>query len=213
MCGDPLKIGAEVRTLESLGIDWLHFDLADDHFVPNLGLSFDLIERLRSATSLPFDVHLMLENVGRSVERLLAIGVEWITFHIKTVANVSGMVDKIRAGGARAGLALAPGTSIHSLWPHIHTVDIFMILCVEPGFAGRSLVPGSLDRIRRVRERVEQEGSMAHVAADGNVSLDHIPEMVRAGADVLVLGSSSLFRPGLSYAENMDQIRKAIAGS
>lgn len=210
ICVDLLKIGDEVRTIESLGIDWLHIDLADDHFVPNLGLNFDLIQRLQETTSLALDVHLMLENVERSIERLLAIGVQWITFHVEATVDVTAMVEKIHAGGAHAGLIVAPHTPIESLWPYIRTADLFAVLCVEPGFAGRPLVPGSPERIRLLREHLDREGSTAHVAADGNVSFNHIPEMVRAGADVLVLGSSSLFRHGVSYEENMEQIRKTI---
>lgn len=210
MCGDPLRFGEEVRALESLGIDWLHIDLADDHFAPNLGLSFDLIQCLRPVTSLALDVHLMLENVDRSVERLLGIGVGRITFHVETVVDVRATVEKIHAGGARAGLAIAPRTPIENLWAHVHAADMVAVLCVEPGFAGRCLVPGGLERIRLVREHLDHAGLAAHVMADGNVSLEHIPQMVRAGADVLVLGSSSLFRAGISYAESMDQIRKAI---
>ena len=204
---------AEVRRMESLGIDWLHFDLADDHFVSNLGLNFDLIQRLRPTTSLAFDVHLMLENVERSVERLSAIGVEYITFHVEAVANAPAVANKIHGGGARAGLAIGPHTPLDTLWPHIHTADLLVILCVEPGYAGRSLVPGSLERIRLVRDGLERQGSTAHIAADGNVSLNHIPDMVRAGADVLVLGSSSLFRRGRRYEDSMEEIRRVVSGA
>lgn len=197
--------------MERLGIDRLHLDLADDHFVPNLGLSFDLVRDLSRFSSIPLDVHLMLENVDRAVDRLLEAGVEWITFHLEATAHIERLFERIHATGAYAGLAIAPGTPVGRVVSHVGAADLITVLCVEPGFPGGTLVPGSIERIRFVRQMVDTERASTYIAADGNVSLENIPAMVKAGADMLILGSSSLFRPNIPYEQSFDSIRKAAS--
>lgn len=216
MCADLTRLGDEIHRLAQVGCHWLHFDVMDAHFVPNMPLGLELIRRAREVTSLPFDVHLMVDRNDFFVERVGAIGVEWISVHAESSPHLDRTLQLIRSVGARAGVALNPGTPLEVLdYVHEH-LDYLLIMTVNPGFAGQSLVPSALRKIEDARRYLDRHGLSIPLQVDGNVSFENIPRMVAAGGDVLVAGTSSLFSSSGTLAENADRVRavarEGIAG-
>jgi len=211
MCADPCHLESELRRLERLGVDWLHFDLMDAHFVPNMPLGLEVLRALRPKTALPFDVHLMVENSDFFVQKLAEIKVEAITVHAEACPRLAQTLRLIRRHGIQAGVALKPATPIKALKGVLDLLDYVLLMTVNPGFAGQALVPGALRKIADSRAWLAGCGQRLRIEVDGNVSFENIPRMVAAGADILVLGSSSLFHKAGSLRENRARVRAAIA--
>lgn len=211
MCADPCHLESELRRLERLGVDWLHFDLMDAHFVPNMPLGLEVLRALRPKTTLPFDVHLMVENSDFFVRKLVEIRVEAITVHAEACPHLARTLRLIRQHGIRAGVALKPATPIKTLKGVLELLDYVLLMTVNPGFAGQALVPGAFRKIADSRAWLAGCGKRLRMEVDGNVSFKNIPRMVAAGADILVLGSSSLFHKAGSLRENRARVRAAIA--
>lgn len=211
MCADLCHLEDEIRELERLEVDFLHFDLMDAHFTPNMPLGLELIRRLRGLTDLPFDVHLMVEDNELFIEWLADIGVQQVSVHAESARHLDRTLDVIRRGGMAAGVALNPATPLSVLDYVAAGMDFLMLMTVNPGFAGQKLVPSALGKIRDARVRLESRGIDLPIEVDGNVSFSNVPRMVAAGADVLVVGTSSLFHSGRSLQENMHDLRSAIS--
>ena len=211
MCADLCHLEDEVRELERLEVDFLHFDLMDAHFAPNMPLGLELIRRLRGLTDLAFDVHLMVENNELFIEWLADIGVQQVSVHAESARHLDRTLEVIRRGGMAAGVALNPATPLSVLDYVTEGMDFLMLMSVNPGFAGQKLVPSAMGKIRDSRVWLENRGIDLPIEVDGNVSFSNIPRMVAAGADVLVAGTSSLFHPGRSREENMRDLRSAIS--
>jgi ribulose-phosphate 3-epimerase len=211
MCADQGALAEEVRALEALGADLLHFDLMDGRFAPNLPLGLGVLADLRRRTRLPFDVHLMVEDNDWFVERVAAIGAEQIAVHAESSVHLDRTLALVRERGSRAGVALNPATPLSVLDYVLGRLDFVLLMAVNPGFAGQAIVPGAIAKIADCRAYLRRRGSEAPIAVDGNVSFENIPLMVAAGAGVLVAGSSSLYRPGATRAENFRRAREAIA--
>lgn len=210
MCADVCRLGEAVRALEELPADLLHFDLMDGHFVPNLPMGLGVLSALRDATSLPFDVHLMVENNDWFIGEVARTGAERIAVHAESAVHLDRSLALIRSHGIRAGVALNPATPLDALEYVLERLDFVLLMTVNPGFAGQELVPASLRKITDCRAFLDARGHKGRITVDGNVSFDNIPAMVEAGADVLVAGSSSLFRQGASLSENMDRLRQVV---
>jgi ribulose-phosphate 3-epimerase len=213
MCVDLMNVERSIRVLEKAGIDYLHIDIMDWHFVPNITLSPDFVRALRKVTSLPLDIHLMTMKPEAMVPLLAPLSAEdIITVHPESTPHIHRVVDLIRKTGARAGAAINPGTPICVLEDLFPYLDIVLLMTVNPGFAGQSLVESTLDKIRRLRDLLDGSGhSATQVMVDGNVSFDNAVKMRGKGADIFVAGSSSLFAPGASLDENCARLRSCIA--
>jgi len=196
MCADQLNLEAHIRRLEALGIHYLHVDLMDAHFTPNMPLGLVVLEHLRERTYLPFDVHLMVEDNDFFIRKVLPLGAQMIAVHAESSRHLDRTLSLIREGGAMAGVALNPATPLSVLDYVLEKVDFVLLMGVNPGFAGQRLVPITLRKIADCRRFLDERG-FTHIAiqVDGNVSFENIPKMVAAGADILVLGSSSLYHP------------------
>ncbi len=208
MCADQCRLESEIRRLEAAGADWLHFDVMDAHFVPNMPLGLETIRALRPITALPFDIHLMVENADFFVRELAQIGVEWISVHAEACRHLDRTLNLIRGLGIKAGVALNPATPLSALDYVMESLDFILLMTVNPGFAGQKLVSSAFRKIGDCRSKV---GPKLPIEVDGNVSFENIPNMVAAGADVLVAGTSSVFHKGASLPENMAKTRAAIA--
>jgi ribulose-phosphate 3-epimerase len=210
MCADMGHVAEEIRRLEEAGCDWLHFDLMDAHFVPNMPVGLVLLEDVRKLTSLPFDVHLMVDNNDFFIERLAPMGVDWISVQVESAVHLDRTLQLIRSTGARAGAALNPATPLRALdYVHEH-LDYVLVMTVNPGYAGQKLVPSAFRKITDARDYLHRHGLDVPIEVDGNVSFEHIPRMVAAGADILVAGTSSVFHRDGSRRENTLRTRECI---
>ncbi|MEJ5251061.1 MAG: ribulose-phosphate 3-epimerase [Armatimonadota bacterium] len=211
MCADLLNLEAHVRQLEAMGMHHLHFDLMDAHFTPNMPIGLVVLEQLRERTTLPFDVHLMVEDNDLFVRKLLQVGVQMISVHAESCVHLDRTLSLIREGGARAGLALNPATPLDVLEYVLDKTDFVLIMTVNPGFAGQKLVPAALRKVAECRRYLDERGwRNVPIQVDGNVSFENIPKMVGAGADILVLGSSSLYYPDANLWRNYQKVLGAV---
>lgn len=210
MCADQPNLEAHIRQLEAMGVHSLHFDLMDAHFTPNMPMGLVVIEQLRQRTHLPFDVHLMVEDNDLFVRRLLPIGVQMISVHAESARHLDRTLSLIREGGAQAGVALNPATPLSVLDYVLEKLDFVLVMTVNPGFAGQRVVPQTLRKIVDCRRYLHERGfGKIPIQVDGNVSFENIPRMVAAGADILVLGSSSLYHSGGTLWQNYRRIEQA----
>jgi ribulose-phosphate 3-epimerase len=211
MCADLARLGDEVRTLVAAGVDWLHFDIMDGHFVPNLTFGPDVVKALRPLTDLPFDVHLMVRDPERHIPAFIEAGADWLGVHQEACRDPLAALRLIRDAGARPGIAISPPTPVSALAPLIEAADLVLIMTVNPGFAGQTLVPGTIEKIAQARELIRASGRDIELQADGNVSLETAPAMVAAGATCLVGGSSSVFcRSEGDYATCVRRLRGGL---
>ena len=210
MCADLCNLETAIRELEASGIDLLHFDLMDAHFVPNMPIGLALIEQLRPKTDCAFDIHLMVENNDFFVEAVAKIGVQQIAVHVESATHLDRTLAVIQAHGIKAGAALNPATPLSALDYVLARLDFVLIMTVNPGFAGQKLVPATLRKISECRALLENRGVTLPIEVDGNVSFENIPKMVAAGADILVGGTSSVFHTSGLRCENIQRIEQAI---
>ncbi|MCX7017848.1 MAG: ribulose-phosphate 3-epimerase [Candidatus Sumerlaeota bacterium] len=209
MCADLANLERDVRRLEAVGADVLHFDIMDGLFVPNHTIGLDVVRAIRPLTALPFDVHLMVSNYDMYLNELARIGVQSVCVHAENCIHLDRTLDLIKAAGARVGVALNPGTPfcvLDCVWEKLGQI---LVMTVNPGFAGQKLAEYGIRKLAECSRLVEQRGHPILVAVDGNVSFENIPEMVKAGADMLVAGTSSLFRRGGTLKTNMVRLRRA----
>ncbi len=211
MCADMCLIADDVRRLEAAGADLLHFDLMDAHFVPNMPLGLELLAQLRARTSLPFDVHLMVENSDWFIQELARIGVQRICVHVEAVTHLDRTLNLIQSAGIQAGVALNPAISLAALDYALANIDFVLLMTVNPGFAGQKLCRGAPGKIADCRRLLQVRRRDIPIAVDGNVSFENIPAMVAAGADILVTGTSSLFHRAGTLQENARKVRAAAA--
>ena len=211
MCADLCNLESDIKALESVGVDLLHFDLMDAHFVPNMPIGLELLSQLRPKTDCPYDVHLMVEDNDFFISKLSEIGVQQITVHAESAIHLDRTLGLIRDYGIKAGLALNPATSINTITYVLDRIDYILIMTVNPGFAGQSMVPSALQKIADCQEFLQQRGLPLPIEVDGNVSFENIPKMVGAGANILVAGSSSIFNQYGSRLENVELVREAIS--
>lgn len=208
-CADWLHLERDLRALEQAGVDWLHVDVMDGQFVPNFALNPDVMHVVRQVCPLPLDVHLMIERPDRYLERFAEAGAAWLVVHQEATPRLQRVLAQVRALGCRAGVALNPATPLQTLDYVWEDLDLLLVMTVNPGFYGQQLVPATLRKIADAREVIEARGLAVDIQVDGNVSPENAVAMVRAGANVLVGGTSSLFRRDLTIAQGVASLRQA----
>ena len=211
MCADPMNFEAVLRQVEAVGADMLHMDIMDAHFVPNMPMGLGILEALRPKTSLPIDVHLMVEDNDFFVEQLANMNVDQISVHVESSVHLDRTLARIREIGAQAGVAINPGTPLSVLDYITERIDYVLIMTVNPGYAGQKMTPASIRKIADCRAYLDQRNMKnTPIQVDGNVSFENIPAMVAAGGANLVAGTSSIFHRDGSMKENMAKIQETI---
>jgi ribulose-phosphate 3-epimerase len=184
------RLGQQVAEAEAAGGDYIHVDVMDGHFVPNITIGPPVVEAVRKATRLPLDVHLMIESPERYLADFRAAGADILTVHVETCPHLHRTVQQLKELGCRAGVALNPSTPVVSLQEVISYVDLVLVMTVNPGFGGQILIETMLDKIRRVRVMLDEAGSQAELEVDGGIGPETTSLVVEAGARVLVAGSA-----------------------
>ncbi len=202
------RLADEVAAVEAAGADFLHVDVMDGHFVPNLTVGPLIVESLRKVTSLPLDVHLMITNTDAFIPKFAQAGANYLTVHTETCPHLRRTMQLIKEHGVKAGVTLKPSTSLATLEEVIADADIVLIMSVNPGFGGQKFIPEVLDKIARARDLIVRTGSQALLEVDGGIKVDNAAEVIKAGADVLVAGSAIFNSP--NYAETIQAFRTAV---
>lgn len=200
----------EVSAVEDLKVDYIHIDVMDGHFVPNITIGPFVVDAVRGITTLPLDVHLMIENPECYIPQFAKAGSDIITVHAEATSHLHGALQMIRASGARAGVSINPATPVSVIEEVIGEVDLVLVMSVNPGFSGQSFIPGSLDKIARVRKMLDKAGSKAELEVDGGIKVSNIAQAAKAGADVFVAGSA-IFGSD-DYAKTIKAMRKELKG-
>ena len=190
LSADFSRLGDAVKACEAGGADWIHFDVMDGHFVPNLTVGPIVLQALRKGTRVPFDVHLMIDRPLATLDQYLDAGAGRVAVHVEAEPHLHRFAQHVRGRGASPGVAINPGTSLASVDEALHFVDFVLVMTVNPGWGGQAFIAGSLDRIARLSESIQRVGSKATIAVDGGVGPDNIASLVRAGARHFVAGSS-----------------------
>src|SRR5436190_9106464 len=207
LASDFARLGDEVRAVEAAGADWVHVDVMDGHFVPNITIGPDVVKALRPHTSLPFDVHLMISPVDNYLEAFRAAGADWISVHPEAGPHLHRTLRRIRELGAKAGVVFNPGTAIDTVEWMIEDIDLMLVMSVNPGFGGQSFIAAQLSKIEALRKMIDASGRDIVLEVDGGVTPETAPQCLAAGATALVAGSA-VFKGGPdAYAGNIRALK------
>jgi len=210
MCIDWLHAGEQLKILEEQEIDYLHWDVIDGRFAPDFTMGSSIINKFRENTNRPSDYHLMVEEPSKLFDFFKITPGDIFTIHQECCRNLHRDLVNLRRKGARVGVALNPGTSLEVLDYIIEDIDVILVMSVNPGFMGQELVPQTIGKIEKIRERIDDMKLDIKISVDGNVSYENIPNMVAAGADILVGGSSGLFRNDIDLENSIKRLHECI---
>ncbi|MCL4531034.1 MAG: ribulose-phosphate 3-epimerase [Chloroflexi bacterium] len=195
VASDFLRLKEVIAACESAGADWIHVDVMDGHFVPNITMGPFLVETFKRATKLPLDVHLMIEQPERYLEAFAEAGASHLTVHVETCPHIHRTLQHIRSLGCLAGVTLNPGTPVSAIEPVLHLADLVLVMSVNPGFSGQAFLPETIQKVAEVRQLLNKIKSSAYLEVDGGIAAETLPKMKDAGANVFVAGNAVFDHP------------------
>ena len=204
------RLGEQIQEVARAGADYIHVDVMDGHFVPNITVGAPVVASIRPVTSLPLDVHLMIEHPERYVSQFVQAGADIITVHVEASAHLHATIRLIKELGARAGVSINPPTPLGVVEEFLPHVELVLVMSVNPGFGGQPFIPETLPRIARIRKLLDDRGLRAELEVDGGINADNAPDIVKAGADVLVAGNS-IFRAQEGISGAIRRLREATS--
>lgn len=208
LSADFSKLGEEVKAVEAAGADWIHADVMDGHFVPNITIGPLIVEAVKRVTALPIDVHLMIENPDNYISAFAKAGASWISVQVETCVHLNRTVQLIKENGVRAGVVLNPSTPVDTVKWILEYVDYVLIMSVNPGFGGQAFISNSLNKIRSLRRLIQDKGLNTLIEVDGGVNEETITDVSEAGTDVFVAGSAIF--GSRDYQKTIHSLRKKI---
>lgn len=208
LSADFALLGEELKKIEDAGADWIHVDVMDGHFVPNITVGPFVVEAVKKATSLPLDVHLMIERPEDYISAFAGAGADIITVHVEACTHLHRAIQQIKEAGKKAGVSLNPSTPLVMAECVLEDIDLLLIMSVNPGFSGQKFIPSAMEKIREARWMLDKIGSKAYLEVDGGIKLDNIAEVASAGADMFVSGSGVFGTQ--DYKKTIKEMKKRI---
>ncbi|MGB9822069.1 ribulose-phosphate 3-epimerase [Thermodesulfovibrio sp.] len=203
------RLDEEIKLAEEAGVDMIHIDVMDGHFVPNITIGPLVVEAARKATNLPLDVHLMITNPEKYISDFVKAGAQYLTVHVEACVHLHRTVWQIKEQGIKAGVSLNPATSLTTVEEILQDIDLLLIMSVNPGFGGQNFIPFCIDKIKKAKSMILNKFSNALIEVDGGVKLENAREITEAGADILVMGSA--FFGEKNYKEFMEKLKKTLS--
>jgi ribulose-phosphate 3-epimerase len=211
LSADFSRLGEEIAAIEKGGADWVHVDVMDGHFVPNITIGPPVVASLRKITKLPLDVHLMIQDPDKYIEKFAKAGADIITIHVETSPHLHRSVQFIKDQGCKAGVSLNPATSLATLDHILSEVDMVLIMTVNPGFGGQKFIPSVLPKIKRLREKISEKGIGVDIEVDGGVNINTISKVAQAGGNIFVAGNAVFTTP--DYGKTISELRRLAQGA
>tara|TARA_B000000557_G_C20795689_1_gene453144 strand:+ start:745 stop:1401 length:657 start_codon:yes stop_codon:yes gene_type:complete len=207
LASDFSSLGEEVSNLTNAGADLIHVDVMDGHFVPNLTIGPDIVKSIRDKSTLPFDVHLMIDPIEPYIEKFVEAGADIISIHPEANDDTDVCLNKIKSFNVKAGLAINPDTNWQVVKPFMDKIDLVLVMSVHPGFGGQKFIPSALDKLSKLREEIDNSGREIDLEVDGGINFENVQSVIDAGANMIVAGTTT-FRGGPSeYAGNIEKLR------
>jgi ribulose-phosphate 3-epimerase len=203
-------LAEQVQQAEAAGVEYIHVDVMDGHFVPNLTLGFAVLEAIRRATKLPLDVHLMIAQPERYLSRFVDAGADLVTIHHEATSDAGAALAELRELGVEAGLAVSPPTPLSAVEQLVDALDLLLVMTIQPGFGGQQLIPETIGKVAQARAILDQRGSAAALEVDGGLKAHNVAQLARAGADLMVVGTG-IFQAEGGIAAGVAGLRSALA--
>jgi ribulose-phosphate 3-epimerase len=207
LASDFSKLGDEVAAIAKAGADYIHVDVMDGHFVPNISMGPSIVKSVRNKTSIPFDVHLMIDPIEPYIDDFIKAGADIISIHPEANDNIEKCIDKIKSNNVKAGLAINPDTNWEVVIPFLDKLDMIVVMSVHPGFGGQKFIPSALEKLKLLRKKIDETYPHIELEIDGGVNFDNIESILKAGANVIVAGTTTFTGGEKEYANNISKLR------
>ena len=207
LASDFSKLGDEVAAIAKAGADYIHVDVMDGHFVPNISMGPSIVKSVRNKTSIPFDVHLMIDPIEPYIDDFIKAGADIISIHPEANDNIEKCIDKIKSNNVKAGLAINHDKNWEVVIPFLDKLDMIVVMSVHPGFGGQKFIPSALEKLKLLRKKIDETHPHIELEIDGGVNFDNIESILKAGANVIVAGTTTFTGGEKEYANNISKLR------